>query len=94
MSELDYAKIAGFAHSWSIDPNVPAAKRRIARELSRLADILADPYYGCPSEISALRLIGCHLCKRLGADICQHLENGECPLGLQAALPLPRPSPQ
>ena len=88
MAELNYAKIYAFANSWALDPNVPAAKRNIAKALSELAKILADPNYGCPSEINALRLIGCHLCKRLGADICHHLENGECPLGLQTPLPL------
>ena len=93
MTGADYASIARIAGSWAGDPALPAAKRRMAKALAELAGILTDPYYGCPSEVEALRLIGCRLCQGLNADVCRQsgnrVGNCECPLGLHTAAPEP-----
>jgi hypothetical protein len=60
-----YALIARQASLWSANPSLSANKRMLAKLLAELAEILADPQYGCPAEHYAADVMYCCLCKNV-----------------------------
>lgn len=60
-----YALIARQASLWSANSSLSPNKRMLAKLLAELADILADPHYGCPAEHYAADVMYCCLCKNV-----------------------------
>lgn len=64
----DYAKVAQQARLWASDSLLSPRKQMLARSLSELAAMLADPQYGCPSEHYAAEIMYCRLCRTVSGD--------------------------
>jgi hypothetical protein len=60
-----YALIARQASLWSANSSLSPNKRMLAKLLAELAQILADPQYGCPVEHYAADVMYCCLCKNV-----------------------------
>jgi hypothetical protein len=76
------AHIAETAHAWSRRADLPATDRSFATEVGELAAFLSVRLFPHAEDVDALRVLGCRLCRRVGAANCDD-PAGDCHLKLR-----------
>jgi len=65
---MDYQEIAKQAAKWAYGTDLSRPIRNVARRLAELSSYLADPYYGCPAEVEAAKVMHDFLCQAIARD--------------------------
>ena len=78
-----FDKVAATARSWSTRPGVPGNCVGIAGTFCHMANRLATRPSPDLTGEKALKVVGCYLCRRVGASVCNipNSEAAQCPLG-------------
>jgi hypothetical protein len=78
--------VAATAGRWASRDDVPETLQHLARILLDLAEHASGTACPAAETLDAIRVIGCHLCKRLGQAGCVSPSTaGVCPLGWPSA---------
>lgn len=78
-----YDKVAATAKTWSMRPGVPRRCIGIAGTVSHMASRLANRPTPDLTGEKSLKVVGCYLCRQIGAAVCNlpNPDAASCPLG-------------
>ncbi|MDD5249230.1 MAG: hypothetical protein PHY45_09600 [Rhodocyclaceae bacterium] len=77
-------RVAEIAQTWGQRGDLSENDRGFAREVGELAAFLSGRPFPNEDDVSSLHLLGCRLCRRVGAVKCGE-QQSDCSLGFAAS---------